>query len=244
MKMDTRYYCSLLLGYLLAGPCTAQSVKPDTAFLTLAKNNQVTLYTDFIHGQSRLYNGSEYRDYLSQDEEHPYFGVDDWAYGDIIYDDELYKNVPLFYDLSRDKVISEHLLNGAKLELVSEKIRRFSINGHTFTRRQKGGNGLAEDGFYDLLYDGRSKVIVRREKRLQQKVESNDIIEIFEEKNRLFVLKEETFVPVKNKSSVLDLFADRKQEVKSFMKKNNIKFKTERETAVVRVAEFYDTQNK
>jgi len=230
--------------FLISGHCFAQYAKPDTAFLTLAKQHQEKLYDQFIHGQSRLYNGSEYRDYLSKDEEHPYFGPDDWAYGDILYDDELYKNVPMFYDLSRDKVITEHILNGAKLELVSEKVMRFSLNGHTFVRLRKDESKVISDGLYDLLYDGASKVYARREKTLQEKVESNDILTRFEERNRLFILKNGTYFLVKKKGSVLEVFQDRKQELKSFLNKNKISFKTDRESAIVRAAAFYDVQNK
>jgi hypothetical protein len=243
MVMDTRYLftlCSLLITIHSMG----QTTNTDTTFLTLAKKNQEEIYNRFIHGQSRLYNGSEYRDYLSRNDEHPYYGIDDWSYGDIVYDDELYKNVPIFYDLSRDKVISEHLLNGAKLELVSEKIASFSMAGHTFVRLQKDKNNIITTGFYDQLYDGQTKVYARREKMLQQRVESNDIIALFEERNRLLILKDGKYFPVKKKGTVLDVFEDHKQEVKSFINKNKIRFKSSREADIVRVAAYYDTLNK
>lgn len=243
MVMDTRYLFTLC-SVLIASQCIGQAVNTDTAFLTMAKKNQEELYNRFIHGQSRLYNGSEYRDYLSRNDEHPYYGVDDWSYGDIVYDDELYRNIPMFYDLSRDKVISEHLLNGAKLELVTEKISRFSMGGHTFVRLQKDKNNIISTGFYDQLYNGQSKVYARREKMLQQRVESNDIIALFEERNRLLILKDERYFPVKKKGTVLAVFGDRKQEVKSFINKNKIRFKSSRETDIVRVAEYYDSLNK
>jgi hypothetical protein len=243
VQMITRHLYFLCC-FFLAAHCFAQVSKPDTAFLTSAKLHQEKLYDEFIYGQSRLYNGSEHRDYLSKNDEHPYFGVDDWVYGYILYDDELYENVPMFYDLSRDKVISEHILNGAKLELVAEKIARFSLSGHTFVRLRKNETQMISEGFYDLLYDGATKVYVRREKLLQEKVESNNIIARFEERNRIFIFKDGIYFPVKKKGSVLDVFSDRKEDLKSFLNKNKIKFKSDRETATVRLAEFYDVQSK
>lgn len=221
----------------------AQSAKPDTAFLTSAKEHQYAMYDRYIYGQSRLYNGSEYRDFFSRNDEHPYFAVDDWSYGDILYDEELYRNVPLFYDLYHDKIITEHILNGSKLELVSEKVMRFSIAGHTFVRLKKDETGTISEGFHDLLYDGINKVYCRREKQLQQKIESNTIIARFEEKNRIFILKNGVYFPVKKKGSVLAVFSDRKQELKAFLKKNKIVFGADREKAIVRLAEHYDSQN-
>jgi hypothetical protein len=216
----------------------------DTTFLTSARANQVKLYTDFIQGQTRLNNGSEYRDYLSHNEEHPYFGVDDWAYGTIIYDEEIYEDVPMFYDLSRDKVISEHSLNGAKLELISEKISFFTLGTHTFVRLAADEAKTITPGFHERLYDGKTKVYVRREKSLQQKVESNDIIYKFDEKNRIYIQKNGVYHPVKSKNSVLEVFNDRKQEIRAFMKKNGGITKSDRENAIARVAAFYDVETK
>jgi len=224
--------------------CVGQQLPADTIFLTSAKTNQVKLYTDYIVGQTRLNNGSEHRDYLARNDEHPYFGVDDWQYGSIVYDEESYENVPMFYDLSRDKVITEHSINGSKLELISEKIARFSLAGHTFQRLKRDPSRMISEGFYDVLYDGKTKVFVRREKALQQKVESNDIIFNFQQKNRVYVLKDSVYHPVRKKSSLLDVFGDKKQEVRAFLNKRGTKYKADRENAIARVAEFYDAQNQ
>ena len=219
-----------------------QQLPLDTTFLTSAKVNQVKLYTQFMDGQTRLNNGSEYRDYLSHNEEHPYFGADDWAYGTIIYDEEVYENVPMFYDLSRDKVISEHSLNGAKLELISEKISMFTLGPHTFVRLAADEAKTITSGFHERLYDGKTKVYVRREKSLQQKVESNDIIFNFDEKNRVYIQKDGVYYPVKTKNSVLEVFNDRKQEIRAFLKKNGGINKHNRENAIAKVAAFYDAE--
>jgi hypothetical protein len=191
--------------------CVGQHLPADTIFLTSAKNNQVRLYTDYIVGQTRLNNGSEHRDYLARNDEHPYFGEDDWQNGSIVYDEESYENVPMFYDLSRDKVITEHSINGSKLELISEKVARFSLAGHTFQRLKRDEAKIITEGFHDVLYDGKTKVYVRREKALQQKVESNDIIFNFQQKNRVYVFKDGVYHQVKKKSTLIDVFEDKKQ---------------------------------
>ena len=165
-------------------------------------------------------------------------------YGTIIYDEEFYENVPLFYDLNRDKVITEHSINGAKLELISEKIVRFSLAGHTFQRLKRDESKIISEGFYDVLYDGKTKVYVKREKSLQQRVESNDIIFNFEQKNRVYVFKDGVYHPVRKKSTLLEVFKDKKPEVRAFLNKSGVKYKADRENAITRVAEFYDAQNQ
>ena len=236
---------SFLVGLMCATiQCVGQQLPADTMFLTSAKDNQIKLYADYIVGQTRLNNGSEHRDYLARNDEHPYFGEDDWQYGDLVYDEESYKNVPMFYDLSRDKVITEHSINGSKLELISEKIAAFTLSGHAFRRLKRDEAKIISEGFHEVLYDGKTKVYVRREKSLQQKVESNDIIFNFQQKDRIYIFKDGVYHPVRKKSSVLDVFADKKSEVRAFLNKSGKKYKADRENAIARVAEFYDAQNQ
>lgn len=239
--MTGRWY--LLLFYALSGVISyAQDLAPDTSFLAVARSYPLELYNQAIHGQARIYNGTEYRDYFSRNDEHPYFGIDDWAYGDVYYDDELYKNVPLFYDISRDRIITEHMLNGAKLELINEKIKRFSLDEHQFIRITDSDARVIPSGFVEILYDGQTKVYARREKNLVQKVESNDIIARFDVRDRLYIKKGNSYYPVKKKRSVLAVFSDKKSELKTFLNKNKITFNLDREAAIAQMAEFYDAQ--
>ncbi len=235
---------ALLSGLMITTNAFAQPSRPDTSFLTSARVHQEALYNQLIYGQSRLYNGSEYRDFFSKDDEHPFYLIDDWSFGDIVYDEELYKNIPLFYDIFHDKVITEHLLNGSKLELISEKVERFSFSGHTFVRLRSDASNVISEGFYDVLFNGNTKVYARREKTLQHKIEANSIIDRFDERTRLFILNKGVYYPVRSKGSVLDVLADRKQEVRSFIGKNKIKFKVDRENAIARITEYYDSLNK
>src|SRR5688572_3256393 len=119
---------TLLLCMLMAPIiCQGQLFKPDTTVLAQAKENTKKIYFQSIKGQSRLYNGSDYIMYRSIEDEHPYFPIDDWAFGTIVYDANFYENVPLMYDISQDIVLTEHILNGSVMELIGEKIERFTM---------------------------------------------------------------------------------------------------------------------
>src|SRR5688572_14036253 len=97
----------ILTGLLLLSPlaCHCQATKVDTLFLAQSKTKSIALYTATILDQSRLFNGSDYIVYIPRNEEHPYYGSDDWSTGSIVYWDELYENEPLLFDVSIDQVI-------------------------------------------------------------------------------------------------------------------------------------------
>ncbi|HTE31920.1 MAG TPA: hypothetical protein VK666_16175, partial [Chryseolinea sp.] len=187
---------------------------------------------------------TEYHDYLAHNDEHPYFGLDDWSDGSIMYDDEFYDNVQMFYDISRDRVITEHILNGAKIELITEKVSHFTINGHKFVHLIQDPSRVIVSGFHEVLYDGKTKVYARREKYLRSRAESNAIAYSFEEKNRLYIFKDGKYHAVRSKGSVWDVFTDKKQDLKPLFNKTKISFKSSREEAIVRIAEQYDALTK
>ncbi len=216
----------------------------DTAFVKAARRYKISLFEKDIKEQSRLYNGTEHLDYLSHHGEHPYYGIDDWSFGDVVYDDELYHHVPLFYDLRLDRIVTEHPLSGSKIELISKKVSGFSINGHQFVRLMQDEGKVIGEAFYEQLYHGKTSVYARREKFLHEKVEFKEIVASFEEKTRIYIYKDGIYHHVKSKGSVLDVFRDHQQEMKALLKKKNIRFKTSREIAIAGMAEGYDALTK
>jgi hypothetical protein len=239
-EVRNTYIVVLILAWISQPCCYAQQTPTDTAFLSVSKNKSIELYTASIQQQSRLYNGSDYIVYLSRDDEHPYFKMDDWVYGSIVYWNELYENVPLLYDIHNDLIITEHI-RGNPLKLISEKVERFTLLEHTFVRLNRDEQNKISDGFYDRLYDGESKVYARHSKAFRETLEPQKIIHHFDENTRYYLVKDGIFNVVKSKRSVLGVLRDQKQNVKNFIRKNRISFHNNRETAIVRITEFYDT---
>jgi hypothetical protein len=236
--------CVILTGLLLVSPlvCYCQATNVDTSFLALSKAKSIALYVGTIRDQSRLFNGSDYIVYLPQDEEHPYYDSDDWTTGSIVYWNELYENVSILFDLTIDQVIVEHD-RGSPVRLIPEKVQRFTILGHTFVRLLKDDKNKLSDGFYDQLYNGKSKVYAKYLKTYRETLQAPRVIPSFDEGVRYYVVKDGNFHAVKTKRSILQVLGDRKSELKNFLRKNRIRYNDNREKAIVRLTEFYDTLN-
>jgi hypothetical protein len=236
--------CGILTGLILLShvACYCQAAKVDTTFLAQSKTKSIALYAATILDQSRLFNGSDYIVYIPKNEEHPYYGSDDWNTGSIVYWDELYENESLLFDLSTDQVIVEHD-RGNPVRLIPEKVQQFTILGHTFVRLLKDDKNKISDGFYDQLYNGKSKVYARYSKDYREALQAPNIIPSFDERVRYYVVKDGNFHVVKTKGSVLQVLSDRKSELKNFLRKNGIRYNDDREKAIVRLTEFYDTLN-
>jgi hypothetical protein len=231
----------LLFFFVLVSSQVFSQLLADTSFLAASVANVKNVYLKFIQGNAHLYNGSEHKTYQSVNDEHPYFISDDWVIGSIIYDNELNENVGMMYDIRNDKVVIENYFSNNRIELVSKKISEFTMHGHTFVVLKSDSTKQIQEGFYDQLYNGNLKVYVRRTKQYQERIESNILIPSFEEKNKYFLFKEGKYFQVNSKASVLDVLSDKKKMLKQHLSKSRIRYKAEKEKALVLLAGYYDT---
>lgn len=234
----------VLLSVCIATTGLSQPDRPDTSFLASSRAVKFNVYNSLIGGQSRLYNGIEYPDYYSHNDEHPYFLIDDWGHGNVVYDDEFYSDVDLFYDLSKEAVITEHKLTGGKIQLISNKVSRFTLNDHLFVRLSKDKAGVIEESFYEVLYDGKVKVYVRRLKWPQTRADIEGLTYYFSTINRIYILKDGIYTLVKSKRSVYSVFRDHRKDLTGALRNHKVRYRKERERGVVVLAEEYDRQTK
>jgi hypothetical protein len=211
----------------------------DTSFVQSAINASIKQYKDVIRGQTSLYNGSEYREpRQTDDEENPFFESTDWVFGDVFYDKKFFDHVPLLYDVTTDRVITENYYSAQPIALVSEKLIRFTFGNHSFLRETN--STLPKPGFYELLYDGPSRSLARRQKVIRETIVSQKLEIKFDPKNRYFILKNGKYFPVKSKGSVLKLFEDEKQSLRQFIKKSKLKFGSDPARSIALISSQYD----
>ena len=238
--------CVPILLLLSVTSTFSQSGAGDTTFITAAAKNTVERYRKALGVQAKLNNGSKYRPPEQDVDEHPYFLSDDWMMGDVYYDDELFIEVPLMYDLYSGQLITEHSASGHAIQLIFEKVSYFKVRDHLFEKiyNESVNGSLPATGFYDILYAGETKVVSRRQK-LQTEEIYNTYVEVgYDEKNRYFLFKNGIFFPVNNKASVLKVLGDEKQKLKRFLKAGKIKFSENKELALKSMAAFYDSQKQ
>jgi hypothetical protein len=241
-----KLFVSLLIG-LFSLTVQAQNLKPDSSFVNDAVASSVKIYDDFIHGQELFYNGSAYVEPARTGEPHPFFMSEDWTFGDLSFDGEIFRNVPLLYDIMIDQLITESATGNMQV-LPREKVRWFTLSEKKFEYidTKTVNNSLPRSGFYELLYGGKTKVICLRQKLQQEKIEARVLDIYYEEKNRYFVLRGDEFVSVKNKGSLIKVLKDQKSELKSFVRKNATQFNADRDALMAAIARQYDvlTTNK
>jgi hypothetical protein len=230
---------SVVLGVVLSFSLCVNAQHSDTAFIAASESYLRKLYLSSIQGELPIYTGGSYTEYVSLNGEFPYFSADDWINGTIVYQNDVYQDVPLQYDLSTETIIIEHFTSARKIKLASERISSFTLGDHRFQNLSKFTNAtLPESGFYEILEDGEVTLYAKRKKNLQKQIVSGKLIASFDEVNRYYLLKAKVFHTVKSKAGILKLLRD-KPALKQEMKRSKLKV-SDRETTLIAISRLYN----
>ena len=216
------------------------SVQPEPVTPELAYAR--ALYDSATVESQQLYNGPQYYIYDSKSEEHQFFLSEEWKTGDVFYDGQLFSEVPLLYDIFKDQLAVRYTRGVGSVALQTEKIRSFTLAGHTFVRiiaGQPEAYGL-RTGFYDVLYEGKTRLLSRRVKERLQHITDTKIVIQFPPRDVFYLLKDGQYRAVHSKASVLSLLEDQKKPLKKYSRQNKLSFRENREEAIKALATHYD----
>lgn len=191
-----------------------------------------------LGADSRLYNGREYIRNGTPAKGFPYFEWDSLRPGSLTYDGISY-DIPLEYDLARDQLVIRNYSDNILIDLVTEKASRFSIGQCHFQYIGPGTASLPEPGFYQELFAGsKVRLLVRRRKNLVFPT-SPDEQPQYIQLNTYFVVLNGIGTRIGNEKELLDRLADRKEELKKYIRKNHLSFKRRIETSLVQTIAWY-----
>ena len=219
----------------------SQSTISDSLIVSAPLNKAIQFYRESMKENLALYNGSEYEEYDFRIKGSPNFNNSYFTKETLSIDGVTYKDALLFYDLVKDQVVVKHYNNILKIQLPALKVDSFSCKGHKFVNLNKEKiSPRPYDNFYDLLYNGKTKLYAKRIKFIEESRSNYILTKSFSEKNHLYFYKDSILYQVKSKSSALKVLKEKKKDIKSYLRKNKISFSNDLEKALISVLFFYD----
>jgi len=234
-------YTFLLLSLFLMFGASAQQPLTDSALYAQSVNNALEDYKKAVQENLHIYNGIEYLRTGHGVKGTPFFESDSLLPGVVFYDGRLYENTALHYDLVTDDVVINNYTQNNEIKLVPEKLSYFYILQHLFVRITADSSlpSFITTGFYEKLCDGKLSVFARRQKIPRLSINASDNDAKYNEYNYYYVLLNDTFYRAGDKNDFLSLVADKKNEIRKYIKDNKINFNKKREVFMVQVAEYY-----
>ncbi len=232
----------LWCGLILVKVAGAQELINDSLTNSLYNSYPVSLYFNSLGENAHIYTGYEYATPDRNIKGSPYFLADGPIPARVFYDDSYYQDIPVLYDLVLDQLVINRLGQNFKISLINDKLTSFKIRNHEFIRiAGDSANGIElASGYYDRMYAGKTIVLVKRKRRLQEVFNYNTTAYEYKDENAYYVISAGQIVQVDSKSGILDLFKSKKAEIKSFLRKNKLNFKSDFEKTLVAIAAYYD----
>lgn len=217
------------LGLMWLFFCTAASAQQNDFHKALGK-------------QSGIYNGREFEFYHPAIEGSAFFqDATFFNSGSVLYGGFVYHDIPLMYDMHKDLVVSLFHDGFSKYSLISEQVSEFKLLDHHFVRIiQDSTRTSLNTGFYDQIYDGKLKILVKRYRELKEESSINDLKNIFRENNKYYLKKDQNYYNVGSVKAFMKLFKERKSQLQRVLKDADVNFRKEPERALVLLATSYD----
>jgi hypothetical protein len=211
----------------------------DTIFVRRAYINTIELYENTVKANNGLYNGRSYvwKDYT--DIQHPFYKINDWQEGDVIYNGQSYHKVNFLYDLVNDWLITE--VSGQPIVLVKDKLSKFSIGDKEFIHLTDTAKRNLQSGIYEVNYAGPSQILIKHIKDYAEKVADGKILVLFHSKDYFYVLHGGTYLPFRRKNTFLNIFSDKKSELKAYINSHHIVISKKDSRGFAILAAYYDS---
>ncbi len=191
-----------------------------------------------------LYNGRIYFLYDNRSEEHQFFNDREWSYGAVKFDGQRFDSVQLKLDIYKQELLVHHL-NGDHMILQPEKVTDFIIQGHQFKRliADKEIDASMNTGFYDIVYSGKSQLLVFRKKDRQEKIDDRRVIALYPQKDKFYIFRNGAYKHVHSKKSVLALFPGSERSLKRGLRAKQLSYRKNREEAILTMVQQFDQNN-
>ncbi|CCH00918.1 hypothetical protein FAES_2909 [Fibrella aestuarina BUZ 2] len=222
-------------------PGFGQTARPDTAFrhdaiqFALQRAERADSTTD------GLFNGVQYISHDRRLRGHAYFGTDSAVRGRVEAGGKSY-TLPIHYDLVDDALVADHRA-GYWMVPRGETIQSFHLLNHTFIRLTDTTQSRLPAGYYDLLYDGPSRLLARHTKKILIGSVPNNFGEYLLT-TTYYVYRQGEYVKVGSRKALVKLLADRRKELTAYAREQKARFKEDPELALQALAQRYDELNK
>jgi hypothetical protein len=202
--------------------------------------NNYKQYSSQIGGSLLLYNGAEYAFAYPGMQGFPFFNSAAFETGTVCFDHIVYYQVPLQLDLVNNILITKSH-KGLSLMLDAKMVDSFLISNHLFIYLSADSiSGLnSSSGYYERLYNGKTKVYIKRRKQPERTFQAEDPY-IFKEYDDYYILNGNRYFKIEKKKDINRAFKNHYKETNSYLKSLRINFKKNRDRYLKEAASYYD----
>jgi hypothetical protein len=200
---------------------------------------------DFFYSSNCSYgpftNGRLYKDYYPNLLGHQYLFSKVWEKGVICFRDDVQMELLINYDIVSDKLLLNKFYSDGVycIELNINDIEGFSIKGHEFINITLYEGPEEIKGYYEVLYDGKVKLLLKWEKYISKASDPNKDIAYLEK--TFYIKNNNKLVKLKNRKSIIYSLSDKAMNIENYIKQNKFYVRTAEPDDFVELLLYYDS---
>lgn len=192
-----------------------------------------------------IYNGKKYTHPIKVVDSTPYFkDIGFIKNGIVIYDDVIYQNIPMVYDVCADALVVQQSGSNTAVVVVKEFVDYFVIEKDTIDRLSYDEFGL-KSGYYERIYTSSTILCYAHHfKFLKEKSEERGLLRSYEGEVSFFVKMPEDalFRKFTTYKELLNLNKKLKREIKKSPTISKSAFKENPKSVIAGVLKYIDNQ--
>lgn len=174
----------------------------------------------------------------------PYYHGNNWTQSDIFIGNRTFTNIELKFDVVINTVILKFKNNNdavIALNINKPLIDSFRVNDRTFTLLNTDIKNINRGAYFEKIYKGKLEFYFKVEKSFVKNYSAVNPHGFYGEMKSILIIKDEqAYSHINSKKNLLDYFFNSRKEIKSFMRKNRIRFKEVNRNDFLRLAIFID----
>lgn len=215
------------------------------AFYAQTNSDQKKYYKwfDAVVGieNTSIYNGAEYKkQYRTLKGSNEFYLTSEFVKGNIVYNQQPYFDIYMLYDVYEDEIIIKLSTQSSLdvIQLIKEKIERFSINNKCFVRISNN----EKEGFYELLFKSNYLTLYKKHiKQRNQRLDEDFVYYVFKDKKEYTIKYNQKYYRIKTKSDFSKIFPKQKKNINSFYKINKKLFKSDYDLFLNKLSKHIET---
>jgi hypothetical protein len=201
-----------------------------------------TNYSDTLKEDQLLYVGRVWNNLYYKVSGDEFLFTSNFMNGSVSINGRYFKNVRLKYDIYTDALLTPTNL-GRIINLNKEMVDSFSLDvgsrTYNFIRSNNDSSAIL-DGYYNVLYKGKSVLCVKYKKVIQPP-EIDRLYFLFNELHNIFVIKDGVVYNVNTRRSLLNVFGAERNQVKKYINKNRLLVSKNDPDSYIPILKFYES---
>ena len=241
--MHKPFLICIILVFSLIG--NSQFYYDDSALVSGSSKYLENFYNKTRHDFNVLYNGPFHYAYPVIKQGSPYFSGEAWQKGSVTYEDIIYDNVLMKYDLVKDQLIVMVQEKGhLPLELFSPRIKEFSYKDLKFIYIPRNSPLSLKAGFYHQLSKGKITALCKTENTMEQIIVDDKVEWKVNQRKKYFIIDNNHSRTINRQRDLMEAVKNHRQQISNYLKERKLKFKKNKEQVITAATDLYSKLEK